>query len=127
MVELGIEVKLTVHADASAAKGIASRTGLGKVRRIEVYQLWIQENVATVEVDLRKIPGTENTEDALTSYLDRNLIAWHMKHVGQEFAEGRHHLMPEVQKSTDHDMPVLCPAEREFAEEDPEMSERAPY
>ena len=48
-----------------------------KVRHIEVNQLWIQEKVATSEVDLRKILGTENTADAFTKYLDRNLIVWH--------------------------------------------------
>ena len=39
---LGIEIK----TDASAAIGIASRRGLGRVRHIEVAQLWIQEKVA---------------------------------------------------------------------------------
>eukprot|EP00973_Karenia_brevis_P063752 8862914-Karenia_brevis.AAC.1 len=32
-----------VYADASAALGIISRTGLGKVRHIDTAYLWIQE------------------------------------------------------------------------------------
>ena len=43
LMDLGIEVKLSVLTDASAAKGIASRIGLGKVRHIEVNQLCFQE------------------------------------------------------------------------------------
>ena len=38
-----INVKLPLESDASAAIAIASRRGLGKVRHIEVCQLWLQE------------------------------------------------------------------------------------
>ena len=37
MGELGVDLKVTVHADASAAIGIAQRRGVGKVRHIEVH------------------------------------------------------------------------------------------
>ncbi len=43
--DLGVELRIRVHTDASAAKGIASRRGLGKVRHIEVNQLWLQDKV----------------------------------------------------------------------------------
>ena len=36
---------MQINADASAAIAIASRLGLGKVRHIEVTQLWLQEKV----------------------------------------------------------------------------------
>ena len=39
-----------VIIDSSAAKGIASRRGLGKVRHIEVHQLWLQDKVQKKEV-----------------------------------------------------------------------------
>ena len=44
-VDLGVtyEGPIQINADASAAIGMASRLGLGKVRHIEVTQLWIQE------------------------------------------------------------------------------------
>ena len=68
--DLGMGTKVKIHTDASAAKGIASRRGLGKVRHIEVNQLWVQEKVAKGEIDLIKIPGTENRADALTKYVE---------------------------------------------------------
>ena len=43
--DLEVEAKIKILEDSSAAKGIAERTGLGKVRHIEVNQLWIQEKV----------------------------------------------------------------------------------
>ena len=39
--DLGVDLRIRVQADSSAAKGIASRTGLGKVRHVEVAQLWM--------------------------------------------------------------------------------------
>ena len=54
---MGIKVRIRVNTDASAAKGIASRRGLGKVRHIEVHQLWVQDKVASGEVEVRKVDG----------------------------------------------------------------------
>ena len=39
MKDLGHEVSIIVHTDAEAAKGIASRMGLGKTRHIDVHYL----------------------------------------------------------------------------------------
>ena len=50
--DLGIEGKAKIKTDASAAKGIASRKGLGKIRHIEVNQLWLQDKVANGEVEI---------------------------------------------------------------------------
>ena len=44
------EAKLTVKSDASAAAAIASRRGPGKVRHIEVCQLWLQEKVRKLDL-----------------------------------------------------------------------------
>ena len=46
MSEVGFPVKLVLKCDASAAVGMAKRRGLGKVRHIDVTQLWLQEKVA---------------------------------------------------------------------------------
>ena len=43
MNDLGVDVKLKLKSDASAAIGIASRRGLGKIRHLEVSQLWLQQ------------------------------------------------------------------------------------
>ena len=45
--DIGMRTAIKVHikTDASAAIGIASRRGMGKVRHIETNQLWLQEKV----------------------------------------------------------------------------------
>ena len=46
LMDFGFNVGVRVKTDASAAKGIANRKGLGKVRHNEVNQLWVQDRVA---------------------------------------------------------------------------------
>ena len=53
-----VEVYIKVKTDASAALGIVRRRGLGKVRHIEVSQLWLQQKVADGRVKVIKVPGT---------------------------------------------------------------------
>ena len=55
LVYIGIEVEVSLGTDSVAAKGIASRSGLGKVRHLEVCQLWLQENVQEGKIRLMRV------------------------------------------------------------------------
>ena len=55
--DLGVECAATLNTDASAALGIASRRGLGKVRHIDVSQLWLQQRVANGDLIVQKVDG----------------------------------------------------------------------
>merc|ERR1712086_1075763 len=57
---------LELRTDASAARGVILRQGVGKVRHLQVKQLWLQENVAAGELTIVKIPRAQNCVDALT-------------------------------------------------------------
>ena len=52
--------------DSSAAKSIASRTGLGKLRHLEIKFVWLQECVRRGKVVLSKVRGDINPADVLT-------------------------------------------------------------
>ena len=80
--DLGIEVEIAVHSDASAARAAASRRGLGKVRHLQTRFLWLQDAVASKSVSLRVIPGSENPADSLTKALPRALLHKHCYKVG---------------------------------------------
>ena len=47
MQEMGVHLEgaIELNSDASAAIGISNRVGSGKVRHIEVTQLWLQDQV----------------------------------------------------------------------------------
>ena len=56
----GIELGIHLYTDSSAAKGIASRRGLGKMRHVEVNQLWFQDKVHEAIITVNKIAGMSN-------------------------------------------------------------------
>ena len=53
--DLGVPLNFTVWTDSSAAMGICTRQGLGKLRHIDTQALWIQEKVRTKQIILRKV------------------------------------------------------------------------
>ena len=63
---LGDHLTLELKTDASAARGVILRQGVGKVIHLQVKQLWLEENVAAGELTIVKIPRIENCADALT-------------------------------------------------------------
>ena len=64
--DLGFETSVEVYTDSSAAKSIASRIGVGKVRHIHTKLLWIQEAVRDGRIKLTKISGGHNPADVLS-------------------------------------------------------------
>ena len=55
MNDLGEEAGAMLMTGASAAIGIAKRRGLGKVRHLEMSQMWLQEQVEAKHIDIRKV------------------------------------------------------------------------
>ena len=88
--------KICIRADASAAIGIANRVGIGKVRHIEVNQLWLQEKVYEGKMEIVKVRSEENMADALTKALDSKGIRSHVEGIGAEVRMGRHPLAPKL-------------------------------
>ena len=97
LADLGVEVKIRLRTDASAAKGIASRRGLGKIRHLELHQLWLQEKVNKREIEVMKIKGEGNLADALTKPLDGKATKDHIWLTNQEIKTGRHALTPDFE------------------------------
>ena len=84
------------HTDASAAKGIATRKGLGKVRHIEVNQLWLQDKVSKGDIEVVKVQGDKNIADILTKHVEGDKVKRHCNDIGMEIRQGIHKLMPTV-------------------------------
>ena len=84
MVELGFEVKpnLRLHTDSSAAKSFVSRKGLGKMKHLEIRDLWLQREVALGKVGVNKVDGTKNPADLMTKYLRKEEIESRLELMG---------------------------------------------
>ena len=96
LADLGHKIGLTIHTDAEAAKGIASRMGLGKTRHIDVHYLWVQERVRNGDLELRKVLGSENPADLLTKHLSAPDMLKYMSKFGASHQDGRASVTPAI-------------------------------
>ena len=94
----GVILGITLCTDSSAAKGIASRRGLGKVRHIELAELWLQDQVARGKIKIEKIRGEDNFSDSLTKHSNPERISQTLRNTYQRLVRGRHAIMPTVAK-----------------------------
>ena len=73
MEDFGVNIGKKIKTDASAAKGVATRKGFGKVRHIHAKQLSVQECVSRGDMVIDKINGKEGIADKLTKPLNVHL------------------------------------------------------
>jgi len=66
--ELGVPCVLELRGDSSACKGVLLREGSGKLKHIEVKQLWLQDHVQSGSVRMRQVPREQNVADAFTKH-----------------------------------------------------------
>ncbi len=97
--DLGVELPLRVWTDSSAAIGICTRQGLGKLRHLDTHTLWIQQAVRTRRVDLRKVAGESNPADLLTKHsLSRQRLEDLVSLFGCRYLGGRADSAPRMRK-----------------------------
>ena len=87
--DLGTQVKLRVHTDATAAIGIARRLGIGKLRHLDCEDLWIQQKVRSKDITLLKVLGSENPADIFTKYVPQAILTAALKRLGMSHESGR--------------------------------------
>ncbi len=71
-VEVGfVDLENVVHigTDSSAAKSFVGRQGLGKMKHLEIRDLWLQREVREGKAVVHKVLGTENPSDLGTKIL----------------------------------------------------------
>ena len=69
--DCGVDPRIDLKDDANAAIGIATRTGLGRVRHIEVCQLWLREGVRQGIIKVFKVPTNHKIADSMTKHVSR--------------------------------------------------------
>lgn len=60
------QLGLRLRVDSSAAVVVASRSGLGKIRHLEVKLLWLQEAAKAKRLVVQHVKGLTNPSDLLT-------------------------------------------------------------
>ena len=86
--------QINMFTDATAAIGIAQRRGMGKIRHLDVTDLWIQEKLNSKLAFLHKVLGTEHQADTFTTYTDRSILNMAMGKMNMHFMNGRSEVAP---------------------------------
>ncbi len=90
---------LRLWTDSSAAIGICSRQGLGKLRHLDTHTLWVQQAVREKRVDLRKIDGEANPADIVTKHFcSRDKLSHLVSLFGCKYMVGRSEAAPLVRQ-----------------------------
>ena len=92
--DMGRKLKLQVFTDSSAAKGICARRGHGKVRHIDVCQLWVHQEVHKNTITTAKVKADNNIADILTKHVPRHTLQRHVNHMKMERRKDRHEINP---------------------------------
>ena len=76
--ELGRKTMLHVLTDSSAAKGTVLRTGIGRLKHVQLNQLWVQERISDGDVIVKKVPREQNVSDLFTHHWSRKEAQVHL-------------------------------------------------
>ena len=84
MKEVGFQMleRVQLYTDSSAAKSFVSRRGLGRMKHLEIRDLWLQREVGLGRVIVNKVEGPRNPADLMTKYLKRWEIELRLKLTG---------------------------------------------
>ena len=75
--DLGYEKKPVLAIDAKATEHILHRQGIGKLKHIGVAYLWIQDEVKSHRLRVRRVRSEDNVADLGTKPLSKAVIAKH--------------------------------------------------
>ena len=87
--DLNMIKPLRIHSVAMAAVGIAKRSGLAKLRHLDVEVFWVQENMGDKQVESCKVRGTDYPADLSTTYVDATILNKALKEMGLRSGAGQ--------------------------------------
>jgi hypothetical protein len=75
LTEMGISFRIELCCDSSSARALATRSGLGRSKHVDVKLLWLQGLTLRKVLEVRAIPTATNPADIGTKALDGNRLA----------------------------------------------------
>ena len=87
--DMGRTLTPRLRVDAEAAKGIASRRGVDKIRHLDTTTLWLQRHVTDRRIQVHKIHGEVNPADLGTKHSERIAMWKYLELLGFCKREGR--------------------------------------
>ena len=66
LAELNMETKIHVYSDSSAARAIVARRGCGRMKHLQVRDLWLQDQLRDGRIQVRCVDTDVNPADMFT-------------------------------------------------------------
>ena len=82
MCDLGFAVKPVLASDAKATEHILHRQGIGKLKHKDVAYLWVQDEIRSQRLRVRRVRSEENIADLGTKPFSKTVIAKHCLTLG---------------------------------------------
>ena len=79
---LGYEKKPVLAIDAKATEHTFHRQGIGKLKHIDVAYLWVQDEIKSQRLRVRRVRSEENVADLGTEQISKTVIAKHCLSLG---------------------------------------------
>ena len=79
---LGREMKPVLAIDAKATEHILHRQGIGRVKHIDVAYLWMQDDIGSKMLRVRRVKSEESVADVGTKPISKAVIAKHCLTLG---------------------------------------------
>ena len=108
MKDWGREMKILIHADSSAALGVARRRGAGKLRHVRIGMLWLQELRDDEGVEFVKVLGKSNPADLMTKFLGAPMLEEHCRRLLLSKISGRAEMASDVSRGIVSYLFQLC-------------------
>ena len=89
MRDMGWDLPIVVHSEATAAIGIARRESFGKICHLDVTDLWFQDKIPSKLICLKKVVGADNPADMFTKYVVRSILEKALAAIHVASANGR--------------------------------------
>jgi bacterioferritin-associated ferredoxin len=80
--ELGDIVKLEVYSDSTAGISAQSRLGMGKMKHVQLRNLFVQDKVRAGDMRLLKVGTDDNVSDIGTKPVDQKTLEKHLVSIG---------------------------------------------
>ena len=65
LMELDVPVKVVLYGDSSACCGTVHREGCGRIKHLEIRQLWLQQQIRAGDIDYEKVARQNNPADSM--------------------------------------------------------------
>jgi hypothetical protein len=103
--ELTLDRQLHLHSDSAAGIASVSKRGFGRLRHLDIKQLWLQEEVRAGRLHVHHVNSADNVSDVLTKALAGQIFAHLKEMIGVRMPKSEEKKVDEVAMLSQHPPP----------------------